>query len=232
MVPGSSGVAQGTMRGHGAEAIVTLLDATRSGAVESTWRRIDRELGLRGVLVTPYPHFSYLVADRLDPDGLGPRLTELARGTAPFAVRVRGMARFPEPWPVVYLRVVPDARLREFHRSVWGQAGPCLEGPLDYYRPERWVPHITIAHGDESRARPLTSAEAESVERRIPRTLLEGTVLVDHLALILEREGRQVLGPRFVLEGTQKPRAGRRLSRPPFPSDTSARTHRRRSVGR
>ena len=172
--------------------------------MRALWRRIDRELGLRGVLVTPYPHFSFLVAEHLDLGALGARLTRLAARTAPFTVSVRGLATFPQPWPVVYLRVVPNPRLRELHRKVWERTRRAVAGSLDYYRPERWVPHITLAHGEESRARPLSAGEVAAVMRRVPPALLKGTVRVDHLALIVTRRGRQLLGPRFVFAGPQR----------------------------
>lgn len=187
----------GTKRTQGVEGIVTLLDARWSRAVEGIWRRIDRELGLRGVLVTPYPHFSYLVGERLDLERLRGKAAELTRRTRPFPVRVRGVATFPDPWPVVFLSVIADRRLRDLHREVWEALGPAVRDPMEYYRPGRWVPHITLAHGEEPTHRPLTSDEVTGVKRLISRAPLEGTVLVDNLSTIVERKGRQELGPRF-----------------------------------
>jgi hypothetical protein len=36
-----------------------LLDAGATGRIREAWAKLERELGLRGVLVMPYPHFSY-----------------------------------------------------------------------------------------------------------------------------------------------------------------------------
>jgi hypothetical protein len=42
--------------------VVSLLDAAHYQAVESLWAELAAACGLRGVYVTPFPHFSYHVA--------------------------------------------------------------------------------------------------------------------------------------------------------------------------
>ena len=42
--------------------IVTLLDPAHCAQTEARWAELEQALGLRGVYVTPYPHFSYHAA--------------------------------------------------------------------------------------------------------------------------------------------------------------------------
>ena len=51
--------------------IVSLLDEDHYRMVEDVWAGLDEALGLRGVYVTPYPHFSYHVADHYDLEQVG-----------------------------------------------------------------------------------------------------------------------------------------------------------------
>lgn len=183
------------------EGIVSLLDAPHSGLVEELWDRIEAATGLAGVRITPYPHFSYLVGDRLDRKGVDEALRQLARSTSPFSVRVRGVGTFPAPWPVVYLRVEPEARLRQFHRRLWEAVHPAVTRPWSYYDPAAWVPHVTLAHGDEPAGNPLTAAEVEQVSRLVSRRRIDWTAPVDHVATIVDERGHQRLGQRFPFEG-------------------------------
>ena len=189
------------MRKRTPEGVVSLLDRVHARKVEEIWARVEAATGLRGVKITPFPHFSYVVGDRLDRNVVTEGLGALARETAPFSVRVRGVATFPTPWPTVYLRVEPEAGLREFHRRVWEQVRPAFERPWSYYAPESWVPHVTLAHGDEPTMTPLAPSEVEAVVRLASGLRVDWTVRVDHLVTILDDRGRQVLGDRFPFEG-------------------------------
>jgi hypothetical protein len=49
--------------------LVSLLDSNHFGMVEEFWLRLEKECGLSGVKVTPYPHFSWQIAqDYPEPD--------------------------------------------------------------------------------------------------------------------------------------------------------------------
>ena len=41
--------------------IVSLLDQPHYDQVEKLWVEIERRFGIKGIFVTPYPHFSYHV---------------------------------------------------------------------------------------------------------------------------------------------------------------------------
>ncbi len=58
--------------------VVSLLDPEHSRMVEDVWAELDRTFGVRGVYITPYPHFSYQVAAAYDAARLETALAEFA----------------------------------------------------------------------------------------------------------------------------------------------------------
>ncbi len=49
-------------------AIVSLLDDDHYKLIEDLWAELRREFSVQGVYITPYPHFSYQVAQDYDVD--------------------------------------------------------------------------------------------------------------------------------------------------------------------
>lgn len=152
--------------------------------VRETWQKLDRELGLRGVLVMPFPHFSYQIAEGYDRTNLEKSLSELAEETAPFEIRTTGLATFGGPWPVVYVAVRADAGLRALHERTWNRCAPHARNTVPYYRPGAWTPHITLAHGDETSAAPLSDDQTRAVLRLLNPKEYRWTVSVENIALV------------------------------------------------
>jgi 2'-5' RNA ligase len=158
------------------EGIVTLLDPEHDALVRGLWLELEAALGLRGVWVTPFPHFSYQVAQRYDQDRLQLAVRALAAAAQPFEARVAGLALFTGPAPVLYLPVVRTAALSAWHQRVWEACLPAAREPLDYYHPDRWVPHITIGFGD------LDADRAAEAVRLLAGRAFDWPLKVDNLA--------------------------------------------------
>ena len=86
--------------------VVSLLDDEHSKLAEALWAELEKELGLRGVYVTPFSHFSYHVAQGYDVTRLEPRLRQVASHAQAFRVRTSGLGIFTGRPPVLYLPVV------------------------------------------------------------------------------------------------------------------------------
>jgi len=171
--------------------VVSLLDAEHTGRVERLWDAIAREFDVRGVYSTPFPHFSYHVAAGYDVDRVGAVLDRAARKMSPLTVRTSGLGIFTGGQPVVYVPVVRDSALTQFHASVWPVIDAHASATVDYYRPDRWMPHITLSFGDVDPERlPGIIGYLNSVD-------LDWEVRIDNLALILDTGTRQELRFRF-----------------------------------
>jgi 2'-5' RNA ligase len=164
--------------------VVSLLDAGATGRIRETWTKLERELGLRGVLVMPYPHFSYQIAGGYDRAAAETTLSQLAQEIAPFEIRTKGLATFEGEWPVVYVVVKKDSALRALHALVWNACSAHASGPIPYYRPETWTPHITLAHGEERNSVPLSGDQVRGVLGMLNPKDFRWTISVDNIALV------------------------------------------------
>lgn len=176
-------------------AVVSLLDPTHYNEVERLWSELTSHLGLKGVYRTPYPHFSYHVAAGYDVDRLSSALEEVAARTASFRVSTAGIGLFTGPHPVLYIPVVRTPQLSSFHALLWERVSPAATGIIEYYHPERWVPHITLAEHDLD-----ATAAGRAVEFLLNRNL-HWDVIIDNVALIYDTGARQELRLRLDLRG-------------------------------
>ncbi|MCI0399352.1 MAG: 2'-5' RNA ligase family protein [Chloroflexi bacterium] len=174
--------------------VVSLLDDTYYRLVETLWAELDRRFGLRGITVTPYPHFSYHVAGEYDLERLLPILEKRAWQTRPFTVKTGGLGLFTGPQPVLYVPVVRHAQLTALHQLLWPALEPCSAGRVAYYAPDNWFPHVTLAHGD------LTNDNLGPAVQWLNRQPLVWEFTVDNLSLIYDDGRRQTLHHRFSLK--------------------------------
>ena len=96
--------------------ISSLLDNDHNQLIEELWAELEREFSVCGVYVTPYPHFSYHVAQDYDVDKLEPVLQRITSNITTFKVRTGGLGVFTDNSPVLYIPVV-----RGTHASAYGR---------------------------------------------------------------------------------------------------------------
>lgn len=130
--------------------IVSLLDETYYRVIEELWAELRGEFGVQGVYVTPYPHFSYHIAQDYQLPDLKAFLHDFAAQFSCFNVRTTGLALFTGERPVLYIPLVRNHCLSKFHCSLWRalQHSGIVSGGSELYHPNQWLPHITIGFGD------------------------------------------------------------------------------------
>jgi 2'-5' RNA ligase len=132
------------------DGIVSLLDDKHRDLVLRLWEELRRAFGLRGIYPTRFPHLSYHVAERYDEARLTPILAEFAHSHSPFHVTTTGLGIFTGPQPVLHVPVVRTPELSLVHQDLWLALDGTAEGTIGLYHPRKWIPHITLAHGDIS----------------------------------------------------------------------------------
>ncbi len=182
--------------------VVSLLDSYSSQRVQRVWGRLEAGFGLRGVLIMPYPHFSYQIAAGYDREAVEATLRAVARDLPPFRVRTTGLAQFDGPWPVVCIAVERTATLRSVHEKVWNACLPLSRHPVHYYRPEAWVPHVTLAHGEERASVPLPGELVAKIRNNLRSDDFQWEVPIDNLTLIWDERTIQRAVASFQLEGS------------------------------
>ncbi|MFC2023475.1 hypothetical protein ACFLT5_01920 [Chloroflexota bacterium] len=83
------------------EGIASLLDEEHSRLTENLWSELESKFGLRGIYTTPFPHFSYHVAQDYDKEKLGPILQRVAQHTQEFRIQATGYGIFAGRPPVL-----------------------------------------------------------------------------------------------------------------------------------
>ena len=174
--------------------VVSLLDPEHYGAVEGIWDELERELGLREVRVTPWPHISFQLGD-YDLDALPGILEKLAAATPRFEIETTGLGIFSGLQPVLYVPVVRTAELSEFHRLLWTAVGTVCRNASDDYWVANWVPHITLAAGD------LDASNVADAIKLLSARRFDWRITIDNLAYIDASYEGQELRIRHDLTG-------------------------------
>lgn len=171
--------------------IVSLLDDKHYLLIENLWAELEQEFAVRGVYITPYPHFSYQIAQDYNVEQLESILRRFVSRQAVFQVKTSGLGIFNGPHPVLHIPLVRSSELTAFHQALWPEISTAGSGISDYYHPANWMPHITIGFGDINK----------DILSRIVRSLSERDfnweVTVDNVALIYDTGTKQELRSRF-----------------------------------
>lgn len=130
------------------DGVVSLLPQPFYDQVYLLWDQLERDFGLRGIKATPYPHFSWQIADCYDSPRLKAVLEALAARTRPFKVETAGLGLFTGGAPVLYIPLIVSSQLTDFHRLVWQTVDGLGTGVSPYYAPDHWIPHISLANED------------------------------------------------------------------------------------
>ncbi len=131
--------------------LVSLLPQPYYGKVEQIWDDLERRFGLRGIRVTPLPHFSWNIGEVYPQEKLEPAMREVAAQIPPLVTRAGGLGIFPGPEPVIFIPVIKDRALLEAHELIWNRFQSVGEGLSPYYSPQNWHPHISLAYQDVNR---------------------------------------------------------------------------------
>ena len=165
------------------DGLVTLLPEPFYKQVQDLWDELEARFDLRGVRITPFPHFSWQVAQNYDPVLLVDRLNQLTHQLHSFKVRTAGLGLFTSEHPTLFIPVVKSPQLVTFHEQIW----QTLEGTasnLDaYYTPDAFVPHITLAFAD------LTNEKAGQVMEWLSKDGFNWEMQVDNLTYIHQPSG-------------------------------------------
>src|SRR5712691_6731205 len=171
--------------------IVSLLDSKQNQLVEEIWAELEREFSVQGVYITPYPHFSYHVAQAYDIDKIEPVLQRITSNITTFNVKTGGLGVFTGTSPVLYIPVVRSLELTQLHEELWQEISPVSSGVQEYYNPDQWMPHITIGFGDISKDK-LSQMISLLAERDF-----NWEITVNNIALIYDTGTKQEMKSRF-----------------------------------
>lgn len=163
--------------------LVTLLPSPHYELVEAVWKELEEDCGLRGIKVTPYPHFSWQIAQDYDFPSLEQVMHSIATSVSPLQLRTTGIGIFTGPRPVIFIPLVKTAELIELHTTIWERTQEVAHGLSPYYSPEVWMPHISLAYDD------VDKSNIAGVMAKLAFRSFTWEMLIDNIALIYEPSG-------------------------------------------
>lgn len=172
-------------------AIASLLDPNGEQVIRNLSRQFELRCGISAGPIKLLPHFTWVSAASYQLETVERILADLASRTALLRVRSAGLGIFTGKSPVVYVPLIKDQPLLEFHQLVWEQLQPYAEGPNTYYNPDRWIPHITLALHDVQSDR-LGCAVADVMIQPI-----EFEIIIDQFAILYQADGNSGIKARF-----------------------------------
>ena len=164
--------------------LVTLLPSPFYERIEAIWDQLEQTCGLKGVRITPYPHFSWNIAEDYDFNRLKEVVTTVASNTRPFTVRTAGLGLFAGESPVVYILVVRNDTVSTLHQQLWQMVAVTNRSLSPLYAPDTWVPHISLAYED------VDSEGLQKVMDELAFETYNWEFVIDNIALIRESAGQ------------------------------------------
>jgi 2'-5' RNA ligase len=163
--------------------LVSLLPQPYYDNVIAFWDELEANFGLKGIRITPLPHFSWQVGEDYNEESVLKAMEAIAEDTKPFEVRVKGVESFISENPVVFLKVLKNPALLLLHLLIWLKFLPISLVLSMLYSPPLWSPHISLAYQDlniEQMKDVLTFMRAKQVDWQFT---------VDNLTYICEPVG-------------------------------------------
>ncbi len=160
--------------------VVSLLDDEYNGRIEIIWQKLEDRFGTETIQRTPYPHFSYHVAENYEVNPVSDALTDVVQEMRPFTVRTAGLGVFTGGEPVLYIAMVRDPQLSALQQRIYEIASSNADSTFAYYHPQKWVPHITLLRGG------LNPSSLSQVIEMLQGHNFHGEIRVDALALLEE----------------------------------------------
>jgi 2'-5' RNA ligase len=179
--------------------IVSLLDNDHYQLIEDLWAELERRFSVRGVYITPYPHFSYQVAQDYDLGLVESVLKRITSNITTFKVRTSGLGIFTGASHVLYIPVVRSLELTQLHEELWQEIATAISGVQQYYHPEQWMPHITIGFGD------INKDNLSQIIPFLANRDFNWEITVDNIAFIYDTGTKQELKSRFEISNQPVP---------------------------
>ncbi len=177
-------------------AIVSLLDEEHTALVKEIWASLEKETGVRYVRDTiPFPHISYHTAAHFEMEDVSEVLRKHAQEAKPFSVKATGLGIFNAPKPVVYIPVAQAQSIASVHQTLWKACANLRAGVPEYYHPQRWIPHITLAQRD------IVFHQLPGLVRKLNEKPINWDITLNNLALIEDMNCKYRVRYLFAFKG-------------------------------
>lgn len=163
--------------------VIALLPEPFAAQVEALWERMERDFAVPRGYPGAVPHITFHLGSHDVAAGADEVVRRVAAATSPFVVFTSGLGVFRGKLPVLHIMVARSpaaAALAETLSRELAAAGYPSTDP--YFAPEKWIPHITIAH------RNLAGLELAELLAWLVRQDLAWEIPISELSIALETD--------------------------------------------
>jgi hypothetical protein len=125
-------------------SISLLLDETHAEIIEDTWQELADKLDIEHPYKAPLPHITCIQASAMEQEKVVQTLKTFASKQTPFVVRTAGLGIFTGDRVAVYVSIVRDPLLSDFHESLVDALTGTLDNMSSHHLIQYWMPHISL----------------------------------------------------------------------------------------
>lgn len=145
-------------------SIISTLDAEADAKVKQLrYWLTEKHASLRDTVYLD-PHMSWLGVSDLNFRHVGEILTVFAQTITPIHLLATGFGIFSGLTPVLYLPVIKTVELLQIHRDLWDRLKGELSGEVRQYRPDQWLPHISLFYFNENTGSAMARAFGDIID--------------------------------------------------------------------
>lgn len=138
-------------------SIISTLDPDANARVSHLRYWLIKKYDILEKTVILEPHLSWLGAGGLNPAQVGDILMRYSQSITPIHLAATGFGIFTGEEPVLYLPVIKTAELVRVHNGLWTSLESQLTDEVVYFRPDEWLPHISLFYFTKETLGPLGS---------------------------------------------------------------------------
>jgi 2'-5' RNA ligase len=175
------------------QAIISSLDDPYREATENIWGELKAVFGLKAVIGSTRPHFTYHVAEQYDAARIDAAIQTTADSERRYVIQTEGVGIFTGAETVLYLAVHRGPELMRMHARVAESVAGIATNARAVYARDTWIPHITLALGD------IEAAQIDDVARFVAGRDAQWEVPVTNLTLVTDTSSAAAEWRRFGL---------------------------------
>ena len=172
-------------------AILSILPEPYNEKIKEIWALLENKHGANGVMIAPFPHFSWQGAMEYEQKGLELTLKTIANLSKPFRIQTSGIGLFTGQYPVIFIHVIKSPQLMRIHQQIWSALRPLGRDFNPHYEPDVWQPHITLAMGD------VRNEQLGQIVQSLVNYDFNWEFLVDHVAHFVTAEPAGIIKQKY-----------------------------------
>lgn len=128
--------------------IVAIVKDELKNEILKLWSIAEKKYNSKDVQSFDHPNLGFQGGQCENISSLKRDMLDLSSTIAPFEIVVNGFGYFEHPTNVIYLKVIKTEKLKRLHKNINDLLSEHCSNIFEFYTPENWIPHITVAMND------------------------------------------------------------------------------------